>query len=100
MIIIQQLSDEEFKGILTEVVKEQLNEFASHQKQVDTLPEYLTRREVASYFRISLVTLHNWVKSGKLQSYKINGRIRFKRSEIIAALEQVKNLKYKREGSL
>ena len=43
---------------------------------------YLTRVEVSEMFKISLVTLHNWTKSGILKSYKKGYRILYDASEV------------------
>lgn len=48
--------------------------------------EYITRREVAKLFKISLVTVHDWTKKGILQAYKIGKRVYFKPSEVEKAL--------------
>lgn len=44
--------------------------------------ELMTRQEVADFFQISLVTVHDWTKKGILTGYRIGNRIRYKRSEI------------------
>jgi predicted DNA-binding transcriptional regulator AlpA len=49
----------------------------------------LTRKEVAYIFRISLVTLHEWMKQG-LPSHKQGGRVYFLRSEVMAYIKQKK----------
>lgn len=59
-------------------------------------PEYLTRKEAAKLLRISLVSLHNWSKEGSLQSLTLNGRIRYRRTDVLAALNEVKNGRTKR----
>lgn len=50
--------------------------------------EYLTRREVAKLFKISLVTVHDWTQKGIITAYKIGNRVYYKRSEIETALVQ------------
>ena len=81
-----------FKKWMREVISEQDNNNAVKTK----LPELLTRKQTADYLGISLVSLYYWTKEGKLQSYKISGRIRYKSDEILKAVQVVKNLKYKR----
>lgn len=49
----------------------------------------ITRKEVAYIFRISLVTLHEWMKQG-LPSHKQGGRVYFLRSEVMAYIKQKK----------
>jgi excisionase family DNA binding protein len=60
------------------------------------LPERPTRHQLADHFNVSLTTIWKWSKSGILQSYKIGGQVRYNRDEVLKALIQVKNLKYKR----
>jgi excisionase family DNA binding protein len=51
-------------------------------------PDYLTRREVAKLFSISLVTVNNWTRKGILIAYKTGNRVYYKRSEVTTALVQ------------
>ena len=44
--------------------------------------ELLNRKEVASLFRISLVTLHDWMNRG-LPFHKQRGRVYFVKSEVL-----------------
>jgi len=52
--------------------------------------EYLTRREVTEYLGISLPTLNEWTKSGKLIGYRIGTRVRYKRNEVDNSLKQMR----------
>lgn len=47
----------------------------------------MTRKEVAEYFSVSLPTIHSWIKTGLLKSYRIGNTIKFKKGEVIAALK-------------
>ena len=88
---------DEFEAIQKGWIKDVLNEINQADSLAKTnLPELLTRKQTADYLGISLVSLYYWTKEGKLQSYKISGRIRYKRDEILKAVQVVKNLKYKR----
>ena len=44
--------------------------------------EYLTKQEVAEMLSIKATSVHNWTKNKILQSYRIGGRVLYKRSEI------------------
>lgn len=50
------------------------------------LSGYVTRREVAKLFKISLVTLNDWTNKGILQAYKIGNRVYYKQYEIETAV--------------
>ncbi len=55
-----------------------------------TKPEYLTRRDLASLLDIDISTVHNWSKRGILNPYGIGGRVYYKRSEVEAAIIELK----------
>ena len=46
-------------------------------------PEFLTRKETAEYFKVSLVCLHEWCKKGIIKPYKVGNRTYFKYSELV-----------------
>lgn len=52
-------------------------------------PEYLSRKETAEILKVSLVTLFEWNKKGVLQPYRLGNLIRYKRSELEAALVRI-----------
>ncbi|MDR2824833.1 MAG: helix-turn-helix domain-containing protein [Prevotellaceae bacterium] len=52
----------------------------------DTVTDYITRREVAQLFGISLVTVHDWTNKGILTAYKIGNKVFYKRVEVENAL--------------
>jgi excisionase family DNA binding protein len=52
----------------------------------DTATDYITRREVARLFGISLVTVHDWTNKGILTAYKIGNKVFYKRVEVENAL--------------
>ena len=57
---------------------------------------YLSRTEVCKLLKITLPTLNDWSKLGRLQSYKIGNRVLYKQDEVENALHQVASLKFKR----
>ena len=57
---------------------------------------FLSRQEVCKLLRISLPTLNDWSKLGRLQSYKIGNRVLYKQDEVESSLHQVSSLKYKK----
>ncbi len=59
-------------------------------QQRPTAEEYMTRKEVADFFKISLPTLHQYVNKGLLNAYKVEGRTLFRRGEV----EDVAKKKY------
>lgn len=57
----------------------------------------LTRKEIAGIFRVSLVTLHEWMKQG-LPFHKQGGRVYFLRSEVLEYLKQKRKPQAKLPG--
>ena len=59
--------------------------------------EYLTRKEVYEALKIDPSTLHKYTEKGIIQSFKIEGRVLYKRSDIdsLPELMQTQNIKGK-----
>ena len=60
--------------------------------------ELITREQTAQILRVSLPTLHNWTKSGLLQSYKIATRVRYKREEVMRIFQNSELKRYGRHS--
>jgi excisionase family DNA binding protein len=52
--------------------------------------EFLTRKQTSTILGVSLVTLSEWTKEGKVKGYRIGSRVRYKRSEIEKSLLSIK----------
>jgi excisionase family DNA binding protein len=57
---------------------------------------YLGRKEVCKLLQITLPTLNDWSKLGRLQSYKIGNRVLYKKQEVENSLHQVSSIKFKK----
>jgi excisionase family DNA binding protein len=53
--------------------------------------EILSRQQVADIFGRSLVTIHDWMNKGLLPYYRMNRKVYFKRSEVMAAMKKAGN---------
>jgi excisionase family DNA binding protein len=53
--------------------------------------ELLTRKEAAKLLGVSLPTLSDWTKTGKIIGYRIASRVRYKRNELENSLSQIKS---------
>jgi hypothetical protein len=86
-------NENDFKRWIKEAVQEGLEKSAGKNTSISTQQEetLLSRKEVAAIFRISLVTLHDWMNRG-LPCHKQRGRVYFLRSEV---LEHVKKKRRK-----
>ena len=67
----------------------------THAKQ----SKFISRKEVASFLKISLPTLNEWTKLGRLLSYKMGNRVLYNHQEVELALCQVATYKHKKGGS-
>jgi excisionase family DNA binding protein len=90
--IIIPLTEKEFDEHVTAAVKRALENFSPSKEEII----YLTRKQVAKKLHISLPTLNEYTKTGKLKGYRINGRILYKKNEINTALTAIDTLKYRR----
>ncbi|MFZ2901204.1 MAG: helix-turn-helix domain-containing protein [Saprospiraceae bacterium] len=91
------IDTDQFFTRLEEALERKLAERLAQQKAqepAETLPELLTRRDVARYFQISIATVDNLTKAGVLEKHYLAGQPRFKRDEVRKALEGWK--KYQR----
>lgn len=78
--LIVTLTVDDLKRIITETI-----EMASKPHEEEIL---LTRKEVASLFKVSLVTINQWMRSGRLPFCRINSRVYFKRNQILESLQE------------
>jgi len=89
--LIVTLYVDELKRIIEECVTTALAKIPTPKKEDDTL---LTRKDVAKLFSISLVTVNEWKRVGRIPYYRMNRRIYFKKEELLKAIEI--NPKYKK----
>ncbi|MFD2569965.1 helix-turn-helix transcriptional regulator [Spirosoma soli] len=89
---------------LTELVRIAVrSELATYTPPVpegSDLPELLTRRQTADHIGVSLTTLHEWAQDtdgrpAVLVPLKINGRVRYRRADVLAALKESRRFKNK-----
>jgi len=81
-------------NLIADNVREQLETLSRQLNQQATEPgkELMTRKETSIFFAVSLVTIHDWVKSGILKPYKVGNRTYFKRSELMEVVNQSNTL--------
>jgi len=78
--LIVTLTVEDLKRIIAETI-----EMASKPHEEEVL---LTRKEVASLFKVSLVTINQWMREGRLKFCRVNSRVYFKRNQILESLQE------------
>ena len=88
---VYHVSAEDLTRIILDGVEQKMNAFEQRLNSKEP-PEFLDRKQVATFLGISLVTVHDWSKKGVLVPFKIGNRIRYKREDIIATLEKSRQL--------
>lgn len=81
-------SPDELVEAIRQVVQTEIAKIGD-QKTAQAAPrEVLTRKETAELLCVSLVTIHDWSRSGIIHPYKVGNRTYFKQSEIMEVLNQ------------
>lgn len=75
-----------------------LRVFHNGREQVTATPpeELLTREEAAQLLGITLPTLREYTNRGLVTGYRIGTRVRYKRSEVVNSLQQIRTPKPQR----
>jgi excisionase family DNA binding protein len=89
-IILEGVSRDEFDKLVHKV-----NQLSSQTPKTQAPDEYKTRHETAKKLRISLPTLGELTKKGKLKGYHIGGRVLYKDSDIEASLRPINSATYR-----
>ncbi|HRN95183.1 MAG TPA: helix-turn-helix domain-containing protein [Chitinophagales bacterium] len=80
-IILSPINIDELETRLVSRLKTELN--LSTPAPTNQQDEFLTVKEVARLLGVSLVTIHQWKKDGKLKFQRFGTRIRFRKSDIL-----------------
>lgn len=91
-LILTTIPEKDFLELISTAIR---SEMATFQSQVSepAQDEYLTRKQTASKLQVSLVTLHQWTKTGTLKGYRIGARVRYKLIEVEHALKAMRTIK-------
>lgn len=82
------LDRNDLKEVIKSVIQEVL--LSSTNQTVKKEVEYLSRKEAAKLLGVSLPTLHDWTKSGKIPGHRIGTRVRYIKSELENSLHRIK----------
>jgi len=86
---------DEFRELILETVKEAVSAAVPKpEKPFSEFPELLTRRQTAALLGVSIATVDNWANEGRLQKHRIGVSVRFKKAEVLDALNALQ--KYQR----
>ena len=93
-IILNEVSAEELKKMIDDsVVAAFLKLKNQEEPKTDKL---LSRQEAAIFIDVSLPTLNEYTKSGKVKGYRLGGKVKYKESELLEAMNAIEPLKYRR----
>ena len=81
---------EQFKTEISLSIKQEIANYFQSQQTPKQETELLTRKEAAKLLGVSLPTLSDWTKTGKVLGYRIATRVRYKRAELETSLSQIK----------
>jgi len=87
-VMLYNLSPMELEELIRKVVGEQFEAFRKNNS-TENPDELITREEACLLLKISLTTLWNWTKKGKLIAYGIGNRVYYKRGELIESLVRI-----------
>jgi predicted DNA-binding transcriptional regulator AlpA len=83
MITVLIPDEKDIKQWIKEALREYFEETSFTPSTAEQTGELLlTRKEIAGFLKISLVTLHDWMKKG-LPNHKQQGKVYFMRSEVL-----------------
>lgn len=83
---------DQLKTEISEIVRTELtNHFLSTTQETKT--EIFDRKQASVFLGVSLPTLLDWTKSGKIAGYRIGSRVRYKRAELENSLKKIHTFK-------
>jgi hypothetical protein len=81
------ISKSELKELFNEALTNQLNSLVdkiTNNSRSDK--EFLSRKETAEFFDVSLVTIHSWINNGLIIPLKMGNKTYFKKSCLVEKL--------------
>ena len=89
--ILSSLTLDDLKTTISQTVRseleKQLKPLVGHQEST----EFISRKDTAKFLGVSLPTIDQWTRSGKLTGYRIGSRVRYKRIEVEQSLSAIKS---------
>lgn len=80
----------ELKTLLSEVVRAELQtHIPAPAEPFSDYPELLTRRQTAALLGVAVASIDNWANAGRLRKHRIAGAVRFRKSELLAAFDNL-----------
>lgn len=82
IIQMHSMDPEGLMQMLKALLKEEFNQFVKNMKP-NTPDEYLTRKEAAEFLKISETTLWSLDKTQVLPATRLNGKVLYRKSELL-----------------
>lgn len=73
-IYLENITSDDLRSIIADEVRKAMAEKPA--------PRQYTREQVAEMLHVTLATIHNWVRAGRLHPVKVSGRVLFSEEEI------------------
>jgi hypothetical protein len=85
-----QVTPNQLADLISESVNARIKDLFKSSEQLPHQDDekFLTRKETALFFSISLFTVHDWMKKGIIKPYKAGNRTYFKQSELVEVLNK------------
>ncbi|GAA4446114.1 hypothetical protein GCM10023189_00920 [Nibrella saemangeumensis] len=92
------ITPDQLVELVRSAIRDELAAYIPPRPEGPDLPEFLTRKQTAKLLSVSLPTLHEWAKDTEERSailipQKINGRVLYRRADVLAAMKEVRRLK-------
>lgn len=84
-IILQGVEKAKFMAELRQIFKEENKNSTPSPAPVKEPDRFITKKEVATLFGVSEVSVWDWEKKGLLTGYRIGNLVRYKYSEVMAS---------------
>jgi len=89
-LMVSIIGEDQIRVIVEDSVRKVMRELKENATQID---EYLTQKELCKLLHISMSTIVNWRKAGKLKPHKIGNRILFKREDILQKITEIREFR-------
>nr|WP_320117583.1 helix-turn-helix domain-containing protein [uncultured Marinifilum sp.] len=93
-ILLESLSAENLKELIRDVIREEVQTRKDEPTKTET--KFYSRGEVSSLLKLSLPTLNEYTKEGRIQAMRIGRRVLYSEQAVQEALKVVPNSKGKR----
>lgn len=94
IIQIENINVNDFKREIVKDVTNALKAFATSNQSNDN-DKLLSRQETADLLGVSLVTIWDYTRKNIIPAYRIGSKVRYKKQEVLLALQQMNNFKNK-----